>query len=166
IRVTDNGCGMTAQEAVLALQRHATSKISRAEDLGAVRTLGFRGEALPSVGSVSRLSIVSRARGDLEGTRLEAEAGEIRELEPAGAAEGTVVSIRDLFYNTPARLKFLKSTRTELGQICDVLTRLALSHPEVSLRLVAEGDEIMHSPGSPDALNTVASLYGKEVARE
>jgi DNA mismatch repair protein MutL len=166
IRVTDNGCGMTAQEAVLALQRHATSKISRAEDLSAVRTLGFRGEALPSVASVSRLSVVTRPRGDAEGIRLEAEGGEIRELEPVGAAEGTTVTIRDLFYNTPARLKFLKTTRTELGQICDVLTRVALSHPEVSTRLVADGSELFHAPGSADPLNAVAALFGNDLARE
>lgn len=166
IRVTDNGCGMTAQEAVLALQRHATSKISRAEDLSSVRTLGFRGEALPSVASVSRLSVVTRPRGEVEGIRLEAEGGEIRELEPAGAAEGTTVTIRDLFYNTPARLKFLKTTRTELGQICDVLTRVALSHPEVSTRLVADGSELFHSPGSADPLNAVAALFGNDLARE
>jgi DNA mismatch repair protein MutL len=166
IRVTDNGCGMTAQEAVLALQRHATSKISRAEDLAAVRTLGFRGEALPSVASVARVTVLTRPRGELEGVRLEVEAGEIRELEPAGAAEGTVITVRDLFYNTPARLKFLKTVRTELGQICDALTRLALSHPGVSVRLLADGEEVLQAPGSPDPLNTVAALYGKELARE
>ncbi len=166
MRITDNGCGMTAQEAVLALQRHATSKITNAEDLAVVRTLGFRGEALPSVASVSRLTVVTRARGELEGVRLEVEAGEIRELEAAGAAEGTVLTVRDLFFNTPARLKFLKTTRTELGQICDVITRLALSHPGVAFRLLAEGDEIIHAPGSPDPLNTIATLYGNDLARE
>jgi DNA mismatch repair protein MutL len=166
IRVTDNGCGMTAQEAVLALQRHATSKISRAEDLAAVRTLGFRGEALPSVASVSRLTILTRARGELEGVRLEADAGEIRELEPAGAAEGSIITIRDLFYNTPARLKFLKTNRTELGQICDTLTRLALSHPGITVRLIADEEESLHAPGSPDPLNTITALYGKDLARE
>lgn len=166
IRVNDNGCGMTAQEAVLALQRHATSKISSAEDLSFVRTLGFRGEALPSVASVSRLSVVTRSRGEMEGIRLEADGGDIRELEPVGAAEGTTITIRDLFYNTPARLKFLKTTRTELGQICDVLTRVALSHPEVSTRLVADGSELFHSPGSADPLNAVAALFGNDLARE
>lgn len=166
IRVTDNGCGMTAQEAVLALQRHATSKISCAEDLAAVRTLGFRGEALPSVASVSRVTLLTRARGELEGIRLEVQAGEIRELESAAAAEGTIFTVHDLFYNTPARLKFLKTNRTELGQICDTLTRVALSHPGVAVRLVAEGEESLHAPGSPDPLNTVAALYGTEVARE
>jgi DNA mismatch repair protein MutL len=166
IRVSDNGCGMTAQEAVLALQRHATSKISRAEDLAAVRTLGFRGEALPSIASVSRLTILTRARGELEGLRLEAEGGDIRELEAAAATEGCSLTIRDLFFNTPARLKFLKTTRTELGQICDALTRLALSHPGVAVRLIADGDEIIHAPGSPDPLNTIVALYGGDLARE
>ncbi|MFN3650935.1 MAG: DNA mismatch repair endonuclease MutL [Armatimonadota bacterium] len=166
IRVSDNGCGMTAQEAVLALQRHATSKISRAEDLASVRSLGFRGEALPSVASVSRLTLVTRPRGGLEGIRLEAEAGEIRELEPAAAAEGSVITVRDLFYNTPARLKFLKTTRTELAQICDALSRLALSQPGIAVRLSSEGEEILHSPGSPEPLNTVVALYGGDVARE
>jgi DNA mismatch repair protein MutL len=166
IRVNDNGCGMTAQEAVLALQRHATSKISSAEDLSSVRTLGFRGEALPSVASVSRLSVVTRPRGEVEGIRLEADGGDIRELEPVGAAEGTTITIRDLFYNTPARLKFLKTTRTELGQICDVLTRVALSHPYVTTRLVADGSELFHSPGSADPLNAVAALFGNDLARE
>lgn len=166
MRISDNGCGMTAQEAVLALQRHATSKITSAEDLSVVRTLGFRGEALPSVASVSRLTVVTRARGEIEGVRLEVEAGEIRELEAAGTAEGTVLTVRDLFFNTPARLKFLKTTRTELGQICDVITRIALSHPGIAFRLLAEGDELIHAPGSPDPLNTIATLYGKDLARE
>lgn len=166
IRITDNGCGMTAQEAVLSLQRHATSKITRAEDLASVRTLGFRGEALPSVASVSRLTLVTSARGETEGVRLEADAGQIREMEAAGAVEGTIVTIRELFFNTPARLKFLKATRTELGQICDVLTRLALSQPGIRLRLVADGEEVLNAPGSPDPLNTVATLYGNDLARE
>lgn len=166
IRVTDNGCGMTAQESVLALQRHATSKISRVEDLGAIRTLGFRGEALPSVASVSRLTVLTRARGEVEGIRLECEAGEIRQLEPAGTPEGTVLTIRDLFHNTPARLKFLKTTRTELGQICDVVTRAALSYPQASFRLLSEGEELLHAPGTADPVNTIAALYGSEVARE
>ncbi len=166
IRVADNGCGMSAQEAVLSLQRHATSKITRAEDLSAVRTLGFRGEALPSIASVARLTVLTRARGDLEGTRLEVEAGEIHTLEAAAAPEGTSITVADLFYNTPARLKFLKTNRTELGQICDVLSRLALSHPGVAVCLVSDGDEILNLPGTADPLNTVAELYGRDVARD
>jgi DNA mismatch repair protein MutL len=166
IHISDNGCGMTAQEAVLAFQRHATSKISRAEDLTSVRTLGFRGEALPSVASVARITLVTRPRDALEGCRLETDAGEIHQLEPAGAAEGTEIWIRDLFYNTPARLKFLRSNRAELGQICDVVTRAALSYPGISFRLLADETEVLHAPGSADPLNTIATLYGREVARE
>ena len=166
IRVTDNGTGMTPQEAVLALQRHATSKITSAEDLAGVRTLGFRGEALPSIASVSRVMLMTRRMGELEGCRLEVEAGEIRTLEAAGTAEGTILAVQDLFYNTPARLKFLKSTRSELGQICDVLTRLALSHPQIAVRLIADGEEMLHSPGAADPLNAVAALFGKDTAKE
>jgi DNA mismatch repair protein MutL len=166
IRVTDNGGGMTAQEAVLALQRHATSKITRADDLASIRTLGFRGEALPSIASVSRLTFITRARGELAAAKLEVEGGEIRSLSEVGAPEGTSITVTDLFYNVPARLKFLKSARTELGQACDWLTRIALAHGTLALRLLHEGGELLHSPGSPDLVNVVAALYGKEVARE
>jgi DNA mismatch repair protein MutL len=164
IRVTDNGEGMTAQEAVIALQRHATSKIATADDLLAVRTLGFRGEALPSIASVSRMTVVTRRRGELEGTHLEAAGGEIVSLEPAGAPEGTTITIADLFYNTPARLKFLKSGRTELGQACDALVRIALARSDVSVTLQHEGSELLASPGG-DLLNAITALYGKELAR-
>jgi DNA mismatch repair protein MutL len=165
IRVSDNGCGMTAQEAVLALQRHATSKIRWAEDLAALRTLGFRGEALPSIASVSRLTLITRARGEVEGVRLEAEGGVIRALEPAGTPEGASVAVRELFYNTPARARFLKSVRTEVGQCCETLTRLALSRPGLDLRLLVEGEELLHSPASADPLTTVTHLFGQELAR-
>ena len=166
IRVADNGCGMTPQEAVLALQRHATSKISRAEDLTAVQSLGFRGEALPSIASVSEMSLLTRARGESTGVRLEATAGEILALDPAGSAEGTVLSVRHLFFNTPARLKFLKSDRTELSQVCDVLTRLALARPDVSIRLLVDGQELLHAPGSTDPSNGLTALFGANLARE
>jgi DNA mismatch repair protein MutL len=166
IRVTDNGGGMTAQEAVLALQRHATSKIIRVDDLSTIRTLGFRGEALPSIASVSRLTLLSRAQGELAASKLEVEGGEIRSLSEVGAPEGTSIMVSDLFYNVPARLKFLKSSRTELGQACDWLTRIALGQPGLSLRLLHEGGEVLHSPGSPELVNVVAALHGKEVARE
>jgi DNA mismatch repair protein MutL len=166
IRVTDNGSGMTAQEAVLALQRHATSKISHADDLATIRTLGFRGEALPSIAAVSRLTLVTRAKGELAATKLEAEGGEIRSLSEIGAPEGTSITVTDLFYNVPARLKFLKTARTELGQACDWLTRISLAHTALSLRLLHEGAEMLHSPGSAELLNVVAAVCGKEVARE
>jgi DNA mismatch repair protein MutL len=166
IRVTDNGSGMTAQEAVLALQRHATSKISHADDLATIRTLGFRGEALPSIAAVSRLTLVTRVRGELAATKLDAEGGEIRAIAETGAPEGTSITVTDLFYNVPARLKFLKTARTELGQACDWLTRIALAHGSLSLRLLHEGGEMLHSPGSPELTNVVTALYGKEVTRE
>ena len=166
IRVTDNGCGMTAQEAVLALQRHATSKIRSEADLLGIRTLGFRGEALPSIASVSRMTLITRAQGSVEATRVEAEAGEIRSLAACGAPEGTSVTVADLFFNTPARLKFLRSARAELGQISDALVRLALAQPQIDLRLVADGSPVLHCPGSDRLLNTIASVFGGEVARE
>ncbi|MBI3911183.1 MAG: DNA mismatch repair endonuclease MutL [Armatimonadetes bacterium] len=166
IRVTDNGCGMTAQEAVLALQRHATSKIRSEEDLLRIRSLGFRGEALPSVASVSRVTIITRPRGAVEGTRLEVEGGEIRSLDAAGAPEGTSVTVRDLFYNTPARLKFLKMPRTELGQACDALSRIALAQPHITIRLLADGDEVLYCPATDDLRNAVAAVFGPEVARD
>lgn len=166
IRVADNGCGMTAQEAVLALQRHATSKIRSEADLFGIRTLGFRGEALPSIASVSRMTLITRAQGSIEATCIEAEAGEIRSLVACGAPEGTAVTVADLFFNTPARLKFLRSARAELGQISDALVRLALAQPQIDLRLVADGSPILHCPGSDSVLNTVAAVFGAEVARE
>jgi DNA mismatch repair protein MutL len=166
IRIIDNGCGMSMEEAVLSLQRHATSKIAAVEDLARVRTLGFRGEALPSIASVARLSVVTRVRGALGGVKLEIEGGEVRELTEVGAPEGTSITVRDLFYNTPARLKFLKSARTELNQACDTLTRLALSHNEIAVQLTHDGVEVLRSPGSPEALNVIAALFGREVARE
>jgi DNA mismatch repair protein MutL len=166
IRITDNGCGMSMEEAVLALQRHATSKIAAVEDLARVRTLGFRGEALPSIASVARVTLVTRVRGALSGVKLEVEGGEVRELTDVGAPEGTAITVRDLFYNTPARLKFLKSARTELNQSSDTLTRLALSHNEIAVQLTHDGTEVLRSPGSPEALNVIAALFGREVARE
>lgn len=166
IRVVDNGCGMTAEEAVLALQRHATSKIARVEDLATLTTLGFRGEALPSIAAVSRLTLVTRAREELSGVRLVAEGGEIRAVEEVGAPEGTAFIVADLFYNTPARMKFLKSARAELGQAIDWLIRIALAHPRIAVRLTHDGVELLQSPGSPERLETIAALYGREVARE
>ncbi len=166
IRVSDNGEGMTAQEAVIALQRHATSKIHSADDLLAVRTLGFRGEALPSIASVARMTLVSRARGTLEGTKLEVAAGDIVSLDPVGAPEGTTISVNDLFYNTPARLKFLKAPRTELSQACDAMVRMALARPGVAIQLLHDGAQVLTSPGGDDMLNAVVALYGVEAGRE
>jgi DNA mismatch repair protein MutL len=139
IRVTDDGCGIGRDELALALSAHATSKIESLDDLEGVATLGFRGEALPSIASVSRLRLASRPPGAESGYELEAEGGAIGEPRPAGMPEGTVIEVRDLFYNTPARRKFMRTERTEFGHIDDLLKRLALARMDVALDLAHDG---------------------------
>src|SRR6185369_14587159 len=138
IKVTDNGCGMSRDDALMSLERHATSKISSDSDLFSLATLGFRGEAIPSIASVSRFSIASRIHEAVEGVEIYAEGGSIRDVKACGMAPGTSISVRSLFYNTPARLKFMKSRETETGHIGEVLNRLALSRPDI--RFVAAFD--------------------------
>lgn len=162
--VADNGCGMTREEVLLAIQRHATSKIRSAEDLDHVTTLGFRGEALPSIASVSRMEICTRTPDAVSGTRVRVEGGQVQEVEEAGVPPGTRVEVRDLFYNTPARLKFIKSDQTELGHIVELVGRLAIAHHEVSIRLKHNGREVFSSPGAPDALAAIAAVWGKDKA--
>jgi DNA mismatch repair protein MutL len=139
VRVTDDGEGMDADDAVLALERHATSKIRQKDDLFALRTFGFRGEALPSVASVSRVRLLTRARGAAEGTEVVVEGGQAARTRPAGAAEGTSVEVRDLFFNVPARRKFLKSIGTESAHVAEVMLLAALSRPSLSFFLVRDG---------------------------
>jgi DNA mismatch repair protein MutL len=139
VRVSDDGAGMAADDSVLALERHATSKIDRKEDLFALSTFGFRGEALPSIASVSRVRLVSRARGSLEGTEVMIEGGSRPRSRPAGSAEGTTVEVRDLFFNVPARRKFLKSTGTESAHVSEAMLLAALARPDVSFFLVRDG---------------------------
>ncbi|MGH7295772.1 MAG: DNA mismatch repair endonuclease MutL, partial [Polyangiaceae bacterium] len=137
--VSDDGCGMPVEDAALALERHATSKIDRKEDLFALHTFGFRGEALPSIASVSRLRLVTRARGVAEGTEVVVEGGAAPRVRPAGAAEGTSVEVSDLFFNVPARRKFLKSTGTEAAHVSEALLLAALARPDVSFFLTRDG---------------------------
>jgi len=139
IRVSDDGCGIERDELTLALSAHATSKIGSLDDLEGVATLGFRGEALPSIASVSRLRLASRVSGADSGYEIDCEGGRQGQLRPAGLPQGTVVEVRDLFYNTPARRKFLRTERTEFGHIDDLVKRLALARMEVSLELVHNG---------------------------
>jgi len=139
VRVSDDGGGMATDDAVLSLERHATSKIDRKEDLFALRTFGFRGEALPSIASVSRLRLLTRARGATEGTEVVVEGGGAPRVKPAGAAEGTSVEVRDLFFNVPARRKFLKSTGTESAHVSEALMLAALARPDVSFFLARDG---------------------------
>ena len=145
IRVKDNGRGMTRDELPLALERHATSKLAD-DDLLAIHFLGFRGEALPSIGSIARLSITSRARGAQESWNITVEAGVQSPLTPAALSEGTVIEVRDLFYAIPARLKFLKSARTEISNVVDIIERLAMAHPDIRFRLSHDGRTVRDFP--------------------
>jgi DNA mismatch repair protein MutL len=142
VRVSDDGSGMPAEDAALAVERHATSKIVRSEDLFALRTFGFRGEALPSIASVARLRLLTRARGTREGTAIAVDGGGAARVTPAGCAEGTTVDVRDLFFNVPARRKFLKSTGTEAAHVSEVLLMAALARPDVSFFLVRDGRSV------------------------
>lgn len=166
VRVSDDGTGIPPAELPLAVERHATSKLVSAQDLGRITTLGFRGEALASIGSVSRLTVTSRTQDASGGTRLQVEGGRIGKAQPVGAPVGTVVSVEDLFYNVPARLKFLKQDLTERRAIDALLSRYALAYPQVRFRL-SEGTTVaLETPGDGDRRAILASLYGVEVARQ
>jgi DNA mismatch repair protein MutL len=163
IRVSDTGSGMSREDALLALERHATSKIATDTDLFSLMTLGFRGEALPSIASVSRFTLASREEGQVEGTEIYAEGGRIKEVKACGMARGTVVSVRNLFFNTPARLKFMKSAETETGHIGDFMTRLAISRPEVRFTYINDGRTIFRAlDGSLQ--ERIAALLGADLA--
>jgi DNA mismatch repair protein MutL len=165
IKVTDNGSGMTREDALLALERHATSKIASDADLFSLTTLGFRGEAVPSIASVSRLTLATKEQGALEGAEIYLEGGRVREVKSCGMADGTVFAVRNLFFNTPARLKFMKSTETETGHIGETLTRLALSRPEVRFTYLSEGKPVFRVL-TGDLRSRVASLLGTKVAAD
>jgi DNA mismatch repair protein MutL len=165
IEVADNGCGMGPEDAVLALQRHATSKIRSADDLFAVRTLGFRGEALPSIASVSHLTLTTKAPEEVVGVRIIADGGEIAGVEEMGAPDGTVVVVADLFYNTPARLKFLKSMTTEYARCMEVVGHLSIAHPSIRFRVRHGGQEVFSTSGSGDPLGALAAVWGRDIAR-
>lgn len=162
IRVTDNGGGMSREDALLALERHATSKILIESDLDGIATLGFRGEALPSIASVSRFTLASREPDSIEGSEIYAEGGRIKEVKACGMASGTVVTVRNLFFNTPARLKFLKSPETEAGHVGDLLTRMALSRPDVRFTYLSDGKAVIRA-ASGDLPSRVVTLLGKGI---
>src|SRR6184192_4262585 len=163
IQITDNGCGMTRDDALLAFERHATSKIQSAEDLLTVATLGFRGEALPSIASVSRLRLETRAPDQDSGTVIEINGGKIFRVEEAGLPAGTSIAIRDLFFNTPARKKFLKSESTELSHIASLVTHYALAHPDKHFELHSATNAILVAPPVADRGQRVYQVFGKEV---
>lgn len=164
IRVVDNGCGMGREDAQLAFSRHATSKIFRERDLFAIRTLGFRGEALPSIASVSRTILITAEKGAEAATRVELEGGELRSVEETAHPPGTEVLVRDLFFNTPARLKHLKTVNTEVSHVADIVGRLALAHPEIRFMLRHDGRELIRTLGDGNLLHVVHALYGGKVA--
>ena len=164
IRVVDDGCGMTPAEAPLALLRHATSKIRQEEDLLCITTLGFRGEALPSIAQVSRLELLTRTTEAPGGWRILAAGGEIRESQVAAAPLGTQVTVSDLFFNTPVRRKFLKSREAEQAQITETMRQLALGNPQVHFRLTAGKKTLLAAPRAQTLLERVAAVYGAEVA--
>lgn len=162
LRVTDDGCGIAENELPTAFLRHATSKLRTASDLAAIGTLGFRGEALAAISSVSRLDIFSRERGSDSGAALHLEGGVPETVMPAGCPEGTSVIVRDLFYNTPARLKFMKRDSAEATAISGLVAHLALSHPNISFRLLKDGEETLHTPGDSRLKSAIYASLGRE----
>jgi DNA mismatch repair protein MutL len=160
IRVEDDGDGMDAEDARLAIERHATSKIRRADDLGAIRTLGFRGEALPSIASVSRFTLRTRARGEQSGTEITVHAGVVASVREVGAPEGTSIEVADLFHNLPARRKFLKSDTAETTQISRLATQLALGYPEVGFSLLSNGRQLLQCPPAASLADRFFQLFG------
>jgi DNA mismatch repair protein MutL len=166
ITIADDGSGIPASEIRLAVARHATSKLRAAEDLFHIVTLGFRGEALASIGSVSRLTLTSRAKGADVGARMLVESGSITSFEQAGVPEGTLVQVEDLFYSVPARLKFLKQDATERRQIDALVTRYAMAYPSVRFHLFHDGGAVLQTSGNGDRREVLANLYGVETARQ
>ena len=164
VRIIDNGIGMSREDALLSIQRHATSKIQTAEDLFTIHTLGFRGEALPSIASVSRMEIVTRRDGDDCGTMVVIEGGEVKEISDAGTPVGTSITVSDLFFNVPARQKFLKTAQTEIGHVMELVNRFALSHCEVDIILIHNEKAIFRSTGSSRLPDAVLTVFGRDAA--
>ncbi len=164
IRITDDGSGMSAEDAVLSLQRHATSKIKTVEDLFSINTLGFRGEALPSIASISKLELLTS--DGTNSTLLIVDGGNVIDKKTASSPTGTTISVRDLFFNTPARLKYLKTDSTETNSISDIVSKLVISHPEIAFRLTINGRESISSSGNGDLLDSITSVYGTSFAKE
>ena len=164
IRVTDDGCGMSPENARLAIMRHATSKIRSVEDLLTIGTMGFRGEALPTIASVSRFSLKTRRHADQLGTAIEIVGGRDTDISETGCAPGTTIKVEDLFFNTPARKKFLKTPHTEGQKISDAITKLALANPGISFKYISNNRPVINTPGSDDMVETIRALYGQQAA--
>src|ERR1700692_4505146 len=166
IRVIDDGHGMTHDDALLAFERHATSKLRNADDLLSIATLGFRGEALPTIAAVSRLTLETRDAAEAEGTRVEFAGGKLIGVKPAGLAAGTTISVADLFYSVPARRKFLKSDTTELGHVASLVTHYALANPDKQFALKTPTQEIVNVPPVATLAERVYQLFGRQTLEE
>ena len=164
LRITDDGCGMDPADARTAFLRHATSKIRKKEDLACIGTLGFRGEALAAISSVSKIDLLTRAQGAENGVRLHLEAGKVLSEEPVGCPCGTTILVRELFYNTPARMKFMKSDAAEASAVFAAIQQQALAHPEISFRFLKDGQEQLHTDGQGDRMAAIYAIYGRELA--
>jgi len=162
IRVSDDGCGMVRDDALLAFERHATSKLRSSDDLLAIATLGFRGEALPSIASVSRLLLATRVAEDSAGTEVEIAGGKVLRVDEAGLPQGTTITVRDLFYNTPARKKFMKTEQTELTHVAALVTHYALAHPEQHFELHSATQVLLNVPGVATAAERMFQIFGRE----
>ncbi len=165
LRITDNGCGIESEDVPNAFLRHATSKVKDEQDLDRIGTLGFRGEALASISAVARVEMLTKTADAQFGTRIRLEGGEVCLLEEAGCADGTTVIVRDLFYNVPARLKFLKKDFYEAGLVSTIADKIALSHPHVSIKLIRDNKVDLHTPGDGDILSAIYSVFGKDFAQ-
>ena len=165
LRITDNGCGIAPQQLPTAFLRHATSKLRTAGDLAAIGTLGFRGEALAAISAVSRVDIFTRQTGAQTGASLHLEGGVPGQVEEIGCPEGTTICVRDLFYNTPARMKFMKKDSAEGAAVAGIVQHLALSHPEVSFKLLRDGAEVLHTPGDGQLLSAIYAALGRDFAK-
>ncbi|MGQ9581954.1 MAG: DNA mismatch repair endonuclease MutL [Thermoplasmatota archaeon] len=166
IRVSDDGCGMSREDSIKAFERHATSKISSAEDLSSVTTLGFRGEALAAIAAVARVRLTTRPQGEPEATEVRAEGGRVTDARAASRSQGTTVEVRELFYNVPARRKFMRSDGVEADHVLDVLTSYALARPDVGFRVVSNSREILSLPPAESLGERVAGVFGVQVFRE
>ena len=164
LRITDNGCGIAPEQIPVAFLRHATSKLRCAEDLSAIGTLGFRGEALAAISAVSHVDIFSRERGANQGAMLHLDGGIAGEVIPTGCPEGTTICVRELFYNTPARMKFMKKDSAEATAVASIVTHLALSHPDISFKLLRDGQEALHTPSDGKLLSAVYAAMGRDFA--
>ena len=163
IRITDNGCGIERKQVPIAFVRHSTSKIRSVEDLMCIRSLGFRGEALSSIAAVAQVELITKTYAELTGTRYVIEGSHEKENEEVGAPDGTTFIVRNLFYNTPARQKFLKTAQTEGNYVSDLMERLALSHPDVSFKLISNGQTKLHTSGNSNEKDMIYHIYGRDI---